>query len=155
MPVEAVGVVDAEPQPELAAGRGKFRQRIPPERGRIDDVETGNPRVVHRKPVVVFRREHHVADSGVTEAADDLLRIERRRIELLRQRGIFGIGNPETRLKPLADILHRLPLPDPPGKGVEPPVNEGAEARFGKPSLLFHRLQLRDTATLAPAGKRG
>ena len=101
-PVEILGLVKAELKPGVATGLRKFFDDIAFERGRVDDIVLRNARTVHRKTVVMLRREDEILHAGVTRALHPILGVEHNRIEGFCQGAVILHGNFFAPLDPLA-----------------------------------------------------
>ena len=131
-PVE-VGVVEMELDAVLAAGFRQFRNHVPLERCRLDDIVVARLRVPHRKAVVMARSQRDVLRPGILDGPHPGVRVELRRIEARSQMPVLQIVQAPVVHHPFAVRHHR----------VDAPVDEHAEAlvleRFPRRQILFRR----------------
>ena len=145
-PVLPVRVVEAEFDPILATGRGKFAQRIASafSEGRGSDVVVGDRRIPKGEPVMVLAGDDEVTHAGVGRRADPCISIKLRWIELCQQLVIVLLGNTAAlrpaplRADPLSIVVaaHFLSLPNASWNRVEPEVDEHPKARLTHPVPL-------------------
>ncbi len=123
-------VVPADPQALLPAGVRERLHDVPAERGG-HDVEVGLGRVEEAEPVVVLGGDHDVLHAGLLRQADPGERIEFPRVEPFAEGVVLVDRDPRGIPDPLSVAGLAVPLSG--GNGVEPPVDEHAEAGLPPP----------------------
>ena len=116
-------VVEVHAQPLPVALFGQLAHDVAGEGRGLDDVVGRLRRAEHREAVVVARREADVARSGLAEGRDPRRGVEGGGVEGPGELLVFAVVDVEIGHHPLA-LTHQ---------GVEPPVDEDAEAVVGEP----------------------
>ena len=132
MPVQALRIVEADLEAVAATGGGKLGEHVTGERRRVHDVERTCLGGEQRESLVMLRRQDDIRHARVGGGLRPGVRVERDRVELFGELGVFGGRDPIAALDPFADVVHRLPFPTASQEGIEPPVDEHPEPRVAE-----------------------
>ena len=134
VPVLRLRVVEAEPDPRLAAFAGQVGHGVAAEGRGIDDVVVAAGGVEQGEAVVVFGSDHDVLLARLLGQSHPGAGIEPRWVEPGGQSLVLRRRNPGPAHDPFGDAGIGLPFPPTAGQGVEPPMDEHPEP--GRPPPL-------------------